>query len=90
MEWIKDWWHNRTHRHVELTKSGVGTLHMCQHRWRDGNEVSVFPQGLPSFDLIDVEPKDFETLCSAKDSQELLNIALDLKLLEQSADRGAQ
>lgn len=89
MEWIKDWWHNRTHRHTELTKPGVGTLHMCQHRWTGDNEVSVFPQGLTAhFDLLDVQIADFEALCMATDPQELLNMALDLKVREQSTRRG--
>lgn len=87
MEWIKDWWHNRTHRHTELTKPEVGTLHMCLHRWTGRNEVSVFPQGLSSFDLLDVKIEDFEALCMATTAQELLNMALDLKVREQSANR---
>lgn len=88
MERIKDWWHNRTHRHTELTKPGVGTLHVCQHRWTGRNEVSVFPKGLSSFDLLDVKIEDLEALCMATDPQELLNMALSLKIREQNERAG--
>lgn len=76
-EWIKDWWHYRTHRHAELSKPGVGEITICTSRLNGKTEVDVSTlQGGRDrfFTFKDVGRQELHCLVESQSPEELAQV----------------